>query len=250
MNSLAGAASPDLNAIGLGPQVGGLRYDWNATFGPQDEGEVPAIIRDWVLEGARVLDVGCATGSHTLKFTHGKMCQVLGVEPDAARAAVARSRGLDVVTGVLDEELLKARGPFDLIIFGDVLEHVPAPALLLNLAKAGLAPGGIIAASVPNVAHWTVRLLLLFGRFDYKPSGIMDATHLRWFTHKSFRGLFEHSGMKVLEIAPAAGAWMGVYDLRPFRFIPMVLRAKMVRWLAHSWPRLFGCQIVVRATVA
>jgi methionine biosynthesis protein MetW len=250
MDRVADASSPDLNAIGLGPQADGLRYDWNATFGPQDVGEVAAIIRDWVPEGARVLDVGCATGSHTLKFTHGKKCQVLGIEPDAARAAVARSRGLDVVTGVLDEELLRTRGPFDLIIFGDVLEHVPGPASLLNLAKAGLAPGGIIAASVPNVAHWTVRVLLLFGRFDYKPSGIMDATHLRWFTQKSFRSLFEHAGMKVLEMSPAAGTWMGVYELPPFRFVPKGLRDKMVRWLARGWPRLFGCQMVVRATVA
>jgi SAM-dependent methyltransferase len=91
MDRVADASSPDLNAIGLGPQADGLRYDWNATFGPQDVGEVAAIIRDWVPEGARVLDVGCATGSHTLKFTHGKKCQVLGIEPDAARAAVARS---------------------------------------------------------------------------------------------------------------------------------------------------------------
>lgn len=241
-------ASPDLNAAGLAPQAAGLRYDWNSTFGPDDVGEVPSIVRDWIPEGARVLDVGCATGSLTLKFTGGKNCKVVGVEPDAARAAVAVSRGLDVQTGLLDPRLLQSRGPFDVIIFSDVLEHVAAPAALLDLAKTGLAPGGVVVASVPNVAHWTVRVQLLFGKFDYTQSGIMDATHLRWFTQKSIRRLFEHAGMRVLEIKPSAGAWMGVYDLAPFRVLPRALRTRLVRGLARALPRLFGCQMVVRAT--
>lgn len=243
-------ASPDLNAVGLGARVGGLRYDWSTTFGPRDVGEAPAIIRDWVPEGARVLDVGCGTGSNTLKLIEGKKCQLVGVEPDPERAAVARSRGLDVLTGVMDEELLRSRGPFDLIIFGDVLEHVAAPASLLEVAKMGLAPGGVIIASVPNVAHWAVRLMLLSGRFDYKETGIMDATHLRWFTQKTIRSLFEHSGLRVLEISASAGAWMGAYHIWPFRFIPKSQRMKVVRWLARTLPRLFGYQMVVRATPA
>lgn len=250
MDGSGQAATPDGSAAGLGPQVVGLRYDWDPTLGPGDVGEVPQIVRNWIPEGAKVLDVGCATGAHTLKFTVGKQCRVLGVEPDADRATVARSRGLDVVTGFLSRDLLEARGPFDVIIFGDVLEHVSTPASLLELAKSGLAPGGVILASVPNVAHWTVRVNLLFGRFDYKPSGIMDATHLRWFTHKSIRALFEYSGMTVLELSPAAGTWMGVYRARHFRIIPGNQRDRLVRWLARSWPRLFGCQLVVRATLA
>jgi methionine biosynthesis protein MetW len=249
MDRVPDLTSPDLNAAGLGAPVGGLRYDWNATFGPQDVGEAPAIIRGWVPEGARVLDVGCGTGSHTLKYIEGKTCRFLGVEPDADRAALARSRGLDVVTGLMDEHLLETRGPFDLIIFSDVLEHVAAPASLLELAKTGLAPGGVIVASVPNVAHWTVRLMLLFGRFDYRPSGIMDATHLRWFTHKTVRGLFEYSGMRVMEISPSAGAWMRPYHIWPLRFMPRALRVKLVRGLARAAPRLFGYQMVVRAAL-
>ena len=247
---LDGPASPDANALGLGPRVGGLRYDWNTTFGPQDVGEVPSIIRGWVPEGARVLDVGCGTGSHTLKYMDGKKCQFLGVEPDADRAALARSRGLNVVTGLMDDDLLAQHGPFDMIIFSDVLEHVPAPASLLDLAKTGLAPGGVIVASVPNVAHWSVRLMLLFGRFDYRPSGIMDATHLRWFTRKTIQGLFEYSGMRVLDVSPSAGAWMRAYHIWPLRFMPKAMRMSVVRGLARLLPRLFGYQMVVRATVA
>jgi methionine biosynthesis protein MetW len=249
MDRVPDPTSPDLNAVGLGAKVSGLRYDWNPTFGPEHVGEVPAIIQNWVPDGARVLDVGCGTGSHTLKFIHGKTCKVLGVEPDAARADVARSRGLDVVTGLMDEDLLEARGPFDLIIFSDVLEHVPAPASLLDVAKKGLAPGGAIVASVPNVAHWAVRLMLLSGRFDYRETGIMDATHLRWFTQKTIRGLFEYSGMRVHEISAAAGAHMGAYHIWPFRIVPRGQRVKLVRLLARTLPRLFGYQLVVRATM-
>lgn len=236
-----------MNAAGLAPTAAGLRYDWVGDLGPDDVGEVPGIVRSWIPDGVRVLDVGCATGAATVKFTGGKDCSVVGVEPDAARAAAARARGLDVKTGLLDEGLLKRQGPFDVIIFGDVLEHVAAPAALLDLAKTGLADGGTIIASVPNVAHWTVRVKLLLGRFDYAQTGIMDATHLRWFTEKSIRRLFEHSGMQVLDVSPSAGAWMGEYRRPPFKFIPTSLRAKLVRGLARAMPRLFGCQLVVRA---
>jgi len=249
MDRLDGPVSPDVNAAGLGAPVGGLRYDWKTTSGPEDVGEVPAIVRGWIPDGARVLDVGCGTGSLTLRYMEGKNCRLLGVEPDAERAAVARSRGLDVVTGLMDEALLEKHGPFDLIIFSDVLEHVPAPASLLLLAKTGLAPGGVIVASVPNVAHWSVRLMLLFGRFDYRPSGIMDATHLRWFTRKTIQGLFEYSGMRVLDVSPSAGAWMRPYHVKPLRLVPRSVRIGVVRSLARMLPRLFGYQMVVRATV-
>lgn len=250
MDGSAQAVSPDINAAGFVPQLNGLRYDQNATFGPRDIGEVPEIIRAWVPEGVRVLDVGCAAGTHTMKYTEGKNCRILGVEPDPDRAAAARARGLDVVTGVMDEALLKAHGPFDLILFSDVLEHVPSPAMLLEIAKTGLAPGGVVIASVPNVAHWAVRLMLLSGRFDYRESGIMDATHLRWFTLKTLRGLFEHAGMRVLDVSASAGSWMGAYHLPPFRILPKSTRMAIVRGLARRLPRLFGYQLVVRATLA
>ena len=63
---------------------------------------------------------------------------------------------------------MSTRGPFDIIMFADVLEHLPSPDDMLKLAMSGLKPGGIILASVPNVAHWSLRLELLFGRFTIR----------------------------------------------------------------------------------
>ena len=172
---------PDASARSLvAAPVEALRYDWDFDETPH---EVPAIMREWMPEGVRVLDVGCATGALTSVVNRGKGNQVLGVEPDASRARAANAHDIEVVCGVLDDELCRSRGPFDVIVLADVLEHVPAPADLLDLAHEALRPAGLILVSVPNVAHWTVRAKLLLGRFDYAPSGIMDATHLRWFTH-------------------------------------------------------------------
>jgi methionine biosynthesis protein MetW len=214
---------------------------------PTDRFEVPGIMHRWMPERVRVLDIGCGTGAITIQSNFEKSNQVLCVEPDADRAAIAASRGLNVVQGLADEELLQERGPFDVIVFSDVLEHLVAPADLLDLASTALAPGGIILASVPNVAHWTVRAKLLFGRFDYDSVGIMDATHLRWFTRRSIRSLFEEQGYTVSSIVPTSGAWMGVYQKFPFRLIPARVRPRLVASLANAFPTIFGCQYVIRA---
>ena len=89
-------------------------------------------------ENARVLDVGCGTGSVTLIANRDKGNSVLAIEPDSDRCAVARSRGIEVFRGFLDHELISERGPFDVIMFADVLEHLPAPDKMLKLAVTGL----------------------------------------------------------------------------------------------------------------
>jgi 2-polyprenyl-3-methyl-5-hydroxy-6-metoxy-1,4-benzoquinol methylase len=91
------------------------------------------------------------------------------------RSAIARDRGIEVLCGFLDEGFTARNGPFDVIVFSDALEHLPSPDDMLKLAIRGLKPGGIILASVPNVAHWSMRLDLLFGRFNYAESGLCDA---------------------------------------------------------------------------
>src|SRR5262245_42234591 len=82
----------------------------------------------------------------------------------------------------VSEEFLREHGRFDTIVLADVIEHLPDPAEMVSLLKQGLVPDGSIVASVPNVAHWFVRIDLLRGSFNYQEMGIMDATHLRWFT--------------------------------------------------------------------
>ena len=146
---------------------------------------------------SRILDVGCGTGVITEIIRHQTSASIIGIEPDVERVQRAKTRGLEVHPGILSPEFIKDHGPFDYIVFADVLEHLPNPAEIVVMARTGLKPGGSIVASVPNVAHWFVRIDLLAGRFNYQDCGIMDATHLRWFTRRTIREFFERLGFKL-----------------------------------------------------
>lgn len=237
--------SPDRHAVGvLSDILDPLRYDGH-TADPQ---EVGGMLAAFVPLGARVLDVGCGTGSVSRILIETRNARLVGVEPDAARAVVARSRGIEVHEGVVTPELLQRLGLFDVIMFADVLEHVLQPTDLLQMVLLGLKTDGMVIASIPNVAHWSVRLHLLLGHFDYQPSGIRDATHLRWFTAHTVRALFESSGYKVNSLRQTAGITLPEYfTTRPWRWMPSRLRDRLVRILAHRLPLLFGCQHIVLA---
>jgi SAM-dependent methyltransferase len=248
---MAISESPDRSSLTfLDVEVDPHRYDWQGVFGADDLQEAPAIMSRWVPSDGAILDVGCGGGAISVLIGRGRTGTMLGVEPDAIRAETARARGLDVVTGVLDGRLLAERGPFDAILFTDVLEHLVAPGEILALAATGLRPGGCIIASVPNVAHWTVRFRLLLGRFDYRESGIMDATHLRWFTRKSFVSLFERHGFKIVKLDASSGIWLSEYSRFPFKFLPRGLRRWLINSLSRSFPGLFGAQHIVKAELS
>ncbi len=125
--------------------------------------------------------------------------------------------------------------PFDVVMFADVLEHLADPFSLLCIAKTALAPAGSIVASVPNTAHWSVRSDLFRGRFEYRKWGIMDATHLRWFTSSSLRFLFESAGLSVQAERVTAGIDLDCYSERlPWRRMSRKTRASLVRRWSQS----------------
>jgi methionine biosynthesis protein MetW len=237
--------SPDAHAAGLvSASLGALRYDGHT----DDVHEVAGMLHTLMPSGVRVLDVGCGTGSVTLIANRTKNNEVLGIEPDEQRAARSRSRGIDTVCGELDDMFLANHGLFDVVVFADVLEHLPSPAGVLTRAISVLKPGGFVLISVPNVAHWTVRLKLLRGRFDYTETGILDATHLRWFTAKSIRSLCTEVGLDVRSMQQTAGTGLAEYwQTLPWRVIPGRLRRRLIQLLTRLFPLLFGCQHVVLA---
>ena len=144
--------------------------------------------------------------------------EVVGLEPEASRAALARENGFDVRERVLCAELGEVLGTFDVVLFADALEHMAAPVDALETAQRLLRRDGRIVASIPNVAHWSVRLELLAGRFDYQPHGILDATHLRWFTEKTLRGVFACAALEIEDLRMSAGTTLQVYrERRPWR---------------------------------
>lgn len=239
------AQSPDHFAAGLlSEPVDALRYDTGASDDPY---EVPGLLRALMPEQVRVLDIGCGTGGITMVVNAGKRNSVVAIEPDEHRAHLARNRGLDVHQRFFDEAFVEEQAPFDVVMLSDVLEHLADPTAMLKLVARALKPGGLMLLSVPNVAHWTVRASLLIGRFEYKSAGIMDATHLRWFTTKSLCRLIEAAGFEVQSVGHSAGAWMGEYRKGPLKLVPPRLMGAMVRRSVRVLPNLIGCQHVVSA---
>jgi 2-polyprenyl-3-methyl-5-hydroxy-6-metoxy-1,4-benzoquinol methylase len=192
--------------------------------------------------GSRVLDVGCATGYLAAELARSG-CAVTGVEPAAEAAAAARDQCEAVVHGDVEEAdcraELEALAPFDAIVCGDVLEHLRDPWEALAFVATLLAPGGRVAVSVPNIAHWTGRRALLRGRFDYAAHGLFDVTHLRFFTRSSAHSLVAAAGLRVVSEA--------------FAPAPLPLQARLpalgrLAQRAATWrPALFALQVVLVA---
>lgn len=168
-----------------------------------------------VPQGARVLDVGCASGylAEPLRSTRGVEF-VDGIELNPSDAELARKVCRNVVVGSAEDAAAYAKldAQYDAIIFGDVLEHLPNPANAIRAARSVLAPGGAVISSIPNIAHYSIRKQLLGGRFDYAESGILDRTHLRFFTRSSIIELWHDNGFEVETIDPALKLPDKIYD--------------------------------------
>jgi 2-polyprenyl-3-methyl-5-hydroxy-6-metoxy-1,4-benzoquinol methylase len=149
----------------------------------------------------RVLEFGCASG-YVSRVLRDRGCQVVGIEIDPEFASEAKEFCEDVIIGNaedLDLESILAERSFDVAVFGDVLEHLSDPLAILRRVRQWLVPDGYVVASLPNIAHGAVRLALLEGRFDYTPEGLLDETHLRFFTHDTIKELFHQAGFVVVE---------------------------------------------------
>ncbi|MCD4654463.1 class I SAM-dependent methyltransferase [bacterium] len=148
----------------------------------------------------KVLDLGCATGYLSQALTENG-CQVVGIEMDQAAADKARLFCQYVITGDAGDPAVisQAGSDFDFIVCADIIEHLIDPWTVLRTLRQMLAPGGELIVSVPNMAYWRMRWDLLLGRFDYTDTGLMDRTHLRFFTVKTFIETARNCGFLVSE---------------------------------------------------
>lgn len=157
----------------------------------------------WVPEGAKVLELGCSSGFIGSLLIRDKGCEVTGVEIDPAAAAEARRRGLKVFEGSLDDPAFRAliTEHYDVVIAADVLEHLADPAPALQACKEWLKPGGHAIIAVPNVATWSMRAQLFFrGDFEYQETGLLDRTHLRFFTYDTLHTFVREQGWHIEEV--------------------------------------------------
>jgi len=146
----------------------------------------------------KVLDVGCGAGYLGEEFKNNG-CYVVGLESNVARAKTAKGILDNVV--IADAESLSSlsypEGFFDVIVFTDILEHLKRPDNILRNFKKYLNKDGFAIISVPNIARIDIRIKLLFGKFRYAQGGILDRTHLRFFTLDTIQGLVRGAGYKI-----------------------------------------------------
>ena len=172
-------------------------------FNPSYVGPREDILRLVPAGVSRVLDVGCSVGTLGLALRE-RGARVTGVEIDPRMGAAARQRLDEVHIGsVEDEALFEGLGEstFDCIIFADLLEHLIDPWSALERFAERLAPDGVVVASLPNIRHYTtIRTLLFQGYWPYRDRGIHDRTHLRFFTLRNIRELFDSSGLTIRKL--------------------------------------------------
>lgn len=166
-------------------------------FGSLAYGAHQKIIK-YVGSNKKVLDVGCADGYLGKEFKNNG-CFVVGIEDVVQKAEIAKKSLDDVVIGDIEElkTLPYPENFFDVIVFADVLEHLIMPDSVLVSFKKYLKEEGVIIISVPNIARIDIRIKLLLGEFNYTQGGILDKTHLRFFTLDSMRRLLTDSGYVV-----------------------------------------------------
>jgi len=194
--------------------------------------------------GLRLLDLGAA-GGHLGRAVRDRCGYLAGVEPDPALPASARE-GYDDWRAADALEAGTWGAPFDAVVCADVLEHLPRPEELLARIRGWLRAGGTILVSLPNVANISVRAGLAAGRFTYADRGILDRTHLRFFTRRTEVDLLARAGFEVRAVEATA---------MPCELaVPALGRAPLrapVRALASAsariWPTLFGYQFVIEA---
>ncbi len=155
-------------------------------------------------DNLKAIDFGCATGYFANLLNNQKDCSVVGVEINPKAAQEAEKYCQRVIVADLDfvslSDIIDPEEKFDVAVFGDILEHLRDPWRLLKETQKILNPEGYVIASIPNIAHGAIRLALLQGKFEYTETGILDNTHLRFFTKDTVEKLFEENGYLIEEI--------------------------------------------------
>ena len=156
-------------------------------------------------DAKKILDVGCSIGTLGEQIKQKiKSVEVMGIELDDQMAQIAQKKIDKVVIGNVEEIDFKdhfSSNYFDCIIFADILEHLKNPWKVLKNISSFLNNGGVVIASIPNVRHYTTIIsLAIKGYWPYRERGIHDKTHLRFFTLKNIKEMFQDAELKIVTI--------------------------------------------------
>lgn len=187
--------------------------------------------------GKRVLDVGCSSG-YLARPLVAQGCTVVGLERDPDAAAEARAVCEDVLVGDVETmELPFEPASFEVVLCGDLVEHLRDPEAFLRRIRPLLRPEGRVVLSTPNVANWAMRLGLLAGRWRYTERGILDRTHTHLFTRATLVETLERAGYLVTTLD---------YTV-PLPIARTAVTESIAHAVARIRPSLFAYQFVVAA---
>jgi SAM-dependent methyltransferase len=192
----------------------------------------------------RALDCGCGAGDNA-RILSDRGWDVDGITISRDEQHKASQVCKTVLIGDLEAGLPPAvTGVYDLVVFSHVLEHLRNPSRVLNDIHRVVAPDGIVAVALPNVLNWRSRVRFMLGQFEYEEGGIMDNTHLRFYTFASGRRLLESNGFLV-----STATVEGIFPLLGKMRLPSKLVALADRFATSNWPGLFGWQLLYVASV-
>ena len=197
----------------------------------------------------RLLDIGCGAGDNAvLVKARYSECDLFGITHSAAEAELAQKYMKRCWVFDIEDELPDdlAQQSFDALIFSHVLEHLRDPAVVLARFSRLLRSGGQALIAVPNVLSWRMRLRFLLGRFEYESAGVLDDTHLRFFTYFT-ADQYLLSKSPDLELAnKVADGSVPLWWLRRHVF-PQRWSERIDQWGCQHWPNLFGGQVLIKA---
>jgi 2-polyprenyl-3-methyl-5-hydroxy-6-metoxy-1,4-benzoquinol methylase len=203
-----------------------------------------SFIKRWVPRGGTLLDLGAA-GGELGAAVREHFDRTIGFEFNVDCVGTLGAHFDQVV--VTDLETVRALpSNVNAVVLADVLEHLRNPAAALQLVRRAMRDDGRVFISVPNIANITVRLGLLVGVFEYRDRGILDHTHLRFYTKRTIRREVEHAGFRILAMGGSSvpirlivGSWMPEPILR--------VGERLLTWLTRAWRGLFAYQIILVA---
>jgi len=215
------------------------KYDYLGKFNPSKlkANNIDRLSTSFVTNNSKILELGCATGFMSQYFQQQKKCKVFAVDINSQATAFVKKHCKKTITGDLEDKKtwieIKKYKPYDIVFASSIIEHLSQPEFILQMTKQVLKNSGSLIITIPNIAHWRMRWNLLIGNWNYQDYGVLDKTHLRFFTYYTFQHLIKQAGFKIqlIKIDPAGGI-------------------KYFNWIAKYFPNFYAHQILIKAQKA